>query len=398
MAINRRKDRAGKIIGYQAIVSIRDPSTGRTVRRSVGTFLRRKDADLAERKAKIAIENGTFDLDPLEPQLPLTVREATDLWFETRKQRIQPNSATSYKSAIVNHVLPAFGDIRITELTRDDVQRQVNRWRNAGMGVRLLHLCMMVLRASLARQVMNGVIPSNPADGIDKPSARIRKEVMVWTEEEAGRFLADAEEDRMAPFWFLTLLEGMRRGEALGLRWRDLYWSDDGTSCVARISQTIVPDLAHGGAALVQDRAKTRGSQRAVMLTTPTIEILKAHRDRQRLERPVLGDVRRANDLIVTTTIGTPVTPSTVKRSLNALMDKAGVPHVTTHGLRHMAATVMLKAGVSPALVALKLGYSDIGTTVDLYGHLAINDQSAANAALEAAAARGRPLKTGTEA
>ena len=398
MAINRRKDRAGKIIGYQAIVSIRDPSTGRTVRRSVGTFLRRKDADLAERKAKIAIENGTFDLDPLEPQLPLTVREATDLWFETRKQRIQPNSATSYKSAIVNHVLPAFGDIRITELTRDDVQRQVIRWRNAGMGVRLLHLCMMVLRASLARQVMNGVIPSNPADGIDKPSARIRKEVMVWTEEEAGRFLADAEEDRMAPFWFLTLLEGMRRGEALGLRWRDLHWSDDGTSCVARISQTIVPDLAHGGAALVQDRAKTRGSQRAVMLTTPTIEILKAHRDRQRLERPVLGDVRRANDLIVTTTIGTPVTPSTVKRSLNALMDKAGVPHVTTHGLRHMAATVMLKAGVSPALVGLKLGHSDIGTTVDLYGHLAINDQSAANAALEAAAARGRPLKTGTEA
>jgi site-specific recombinase XerD len=60
-----------------------------------------------------------------------------------------------------------------------------------------------------------------------------------------------------------------------------------------------------------------------------------------------------------------------------------------------MAATVMLKAGVSPALVALKLGHADIGTTVDRYGHLTVTDQRDANAALEAAAARGR--RTGTD-
>jgi len=172
MAINRRKDRTGKFTGYQVVVSVRDPLTGRTVRRSVGTFLRRKDADLAERKAKIAIGNGTFELHPSEPELPLTVREATDIWFDTRKQRIQPNSATGYKSAIDNHVLPAFGDIRIAGLTRDDVQRQVNLWRNAGMGVRLLHLCVMVLRASLARQVTNGAIPTGwPSPAAGRPAA-----------------------------------------------------------------------------------------------------------------------------------------------------------------------------------------------------------------------------------
>jgi integrase len=254
----------------------------------------------------------------------------------------------------------------------------------------------MVLRASLARQVKNGTIPANVADGIEKPSARTRKAFTIWTEEEAGRFLAVAEVDRLAPFWFLALIEGMRRGEALGLRWRDLHWSDDETSCVAQISQTVVPDLAHGGRALIQERAKTRSSQRPVMLTAPTIAVLKSHRDRQRFERQALADVWSADDLIVTTTIGSVVNPTTVKRSLNALVEKAGIPSVTTHGLRHMVATVILRAGLSPALVALKLGHSDIGTTVDRYGHLTANDQSAANAAIEAAAARGRVFKTGT--
>lgn len=392
MAINRRKDRNGKIIGYQVVVSVREPGTGRIVRRSVGTFLRRKDADIAERQAKIAIQTGTFDLSPSEPRVPGTVRDAVDVWFETKRHAIQANSATGYRSAIEKHVVPALGTVPVTDLTRDDVQRQVNAWRSAGMGARLLHRCIMVLRAALARQVASGVIAANPAEGIEKPSARTRKEFVVWSDEEAQRFRAVAEQDRLAPFWFLTLQEGMRRGEALGLRWSDLHWSEDGSTCVARISQTIVPDLEHGGAALVQDRAKTRGSQRAVMLTSTTIGILKAHRDRQRFERQALGEAWSAGDLIVTTTVGTPVTPSSVKRSLNTLIKQAGVPPTTTHGLRHMAATVMLKEGVSPALVALKLGHSDIGTTVDRYGHLAVHDQAAANAALEAAAARGKSL------
>ncbi len=396
MAINKRKDRTGKFAGYQVVMSVRDPRTGKSVRRSMGTFLRRKDADLAEHKAKIAIQNGTFQLYPPEPSQALTVHEAVDVWFETKAQSIQPNSAAGYKSAIGKHVLPAFGHIAVAGLTRDDVQRQVNRWRSEGMGVRLLHRCVMVLRASLARQVANGKISSNPADGVEKPSARTRNEFVVWSDEEAQRFRLIAEEDRLAPFWFLTLQEGMRRGEALGLRWRDLQWSDDGSSCVARISQTIVPDLANGGAALVQDRAKTRGSQRAVLLTPTTTSVLRAHRDRQRFERQTLGQAWSAGDLIVTTTIGTPVTPSSVKRSLNSVIDKAGVPHSTTHGLRHMAATVMLKHGVSPALVALKLGHSAIGTTVDLYGHLAVSDQRAANVALEHAADRGRTAEAGT--
>jgi integrase len=126
------------------------------------------------------------------------------------------------------------------------------------------------------------------------------------------------------------------------------------------------------------------------MLTASTVAVLKRHRERQRVERQTVSEVWGDHDLIVTTTIGTPITPSSVKRSLRVLIDRAGVPHVSTHGLRHMAATLMLRAGTSPALVALKLGHTDIGTTVDAYGHLAVNDQRAVNAVMDAVAARVR--------
>lgn len=399
MAINKRKNAQGRIVGYTVVLAVPDPTTGKTARRSIGTYLRRRDADAAERKARIEIQNGTFEIEPPTPAKMVTVADAVDIWFQTKRQNVQPNSATGYESAIRLHVIPAFGSVPVTELTHDAIQMRVNAWREAGMGARLLHRCLMILRAALARQVKTGAILHNPALEIEKPSARERKELTIWTDRQIGAFLDAAEAHRLAPFWFLTLMEGLRRGEALGLRWRDLQWSDDETTCIARISQTVVPDLANGGAALVQDRAKTRSSRRAVMLAAGTIRVLKAHRDRQTFERQRLADVWSAGDLIITTTIGTVANPTTVKRDLAGLI--AGVvvtgesgpeplPRITTHGLRHVAATTMLRAGVSPAVVAQKLGHSDIGTTVDRYGHLGVTDQTAANAAMEAAAGRER--------
>lgn len=370
-------------------------------RQNIGTYPTEVKAKRAEREARNQIDRGTF-IPPTElrkqaapepdelPRIP-TVADAVTLWLDTKRNTLQPNTVTIYQSAIRLHILPALAERDIRELTHDDVQRQVNAWRDSGMGARLLGRCVVLLKSALERQVRAGVIPHNPVSGVEKPSARTRKPMTIWDHQQIDAFLNVAmHDDRYAPLWALTLLEGMRRGEALGLRWRDLHWNADETECVATITQTVVADLVKGGAALMQDRAKTKSSRRSVQLTPTTIEILKAHRDRQRFERQRLADLWGAHDLIVTTGIGTPVTPSTIKRNQRALMTAAGVPAITTHGLRHQAATIMLRAGVSPALVAQKLGHSDISTTVDLYGHLTVSDQTAANAAIEAMVAKGK--------
>jgi integrase len=365
---------------------------------TVGTYRTEREAKRAEREARNEIDRGAFmpvwrkdakryaPKTIAEPVRQTTVSEAVLVWLETKRNSLQPNSYTGYESAIRLHILPALGGYDYGSLTHDDVQRQVNDWRNSGMGARLLNRCVNILSASLKREVRLGRIPYSPVEGIEKPSARSRRQFTVWSSSQIDAFLKEAErDDQYASFWFLTLLEGMRRGEALGLRWQDLHWNEDESECSATIVQTLVPNLADGGAAMIQPRAKTRSSQRSVRLTAPTVAVLKAHRDRQRFERQRLSENWQDHDLIVTTTIGTPVTPSTIKRNRRNLVNRAGVPHITTHGLRHQAATIMLRAGVSPALVAQKLGHTDIGTTVDLYGHLSASDQVAANAALEAA-------------
>ena len=392
MAISKRKDRAGRVTGYQVTVQVPDPTAGRKRRVVVGTYLRRREADAAERKAKIEIGAGTFQLEAPAPVLVVTVAAACELWFETKSLTLRPNTINGYEIAMRHHLLPELGERDVATLTHDDVQALVNRWHAEGKGAQTVSRAVMILRGALDRQVRAGVIAANPAAGVVKPSPKGRKDLATWTDEETGRFLIAAEADRLAPFWFLTLLEGLRRGEALGLRWSDLRWSDDESTCVATISRTVVPDLSNGGATLVQEgQAKTRASRRSVLLTRETARVLKAHRDRQLFERQMLGEATwSAGDAILATRAGTIPNPTSVKTRLRQLLAAAGVPTVTTHQLRHIAATRMLRAGVSPALVAQKLGHADISTTTGTYGHLIAEDQGAANQAIEQAIERAR--------
>jgi integrase len=139
---------------------------------------------------------------------------------------------------------------------------------------------------------------------------------------------------------------------------------------------------------LVQARAKTKGSQRTIALTTATVEALKRQRDRQTFQRQAAGEAWANLDLIVCDELGGPIRPDSVDRHRDAVIAEAGVPPLTTHQLRHGAAARMLKAGVPIAVVAEKLGHQDVSLTYSTYGHLSHEDQTAANDAITAFLAR----------
>jgi len=311
------------------------------------------------------------------------VAEAVRGWLAGRKATVTVNTYSQYESAFRLHLNEALGNRDIADLTRADVKAALRKWQEAGMGAQLQNRTMLVLRCALDEAVEDGILAANPAAGIPLPTPKKRRDIPHWTASHLGAFLAEGERDQLGVFWFLTALEGMRRAEGLGLRWCDRHWTDDETACRATIVQTVVPDMADGGAPLVQPRAKTRGSQRTVTLTMPTLEALKRHRDRQAFQRQAAGDAWCDLDLIVTNEIGEAVRPDSVAGHRRALMARAGVPQVRTHDLRHLAATTMLRGGISPALVAAKIGHSDISLTVGTYGHLVPQDQAQANAAIE---------------
>lgn len=397
-------DKVGKpkrrVIGYTVVAVVPNPAGGRGTRHTVGTFRLKDDADNAERKAKDQIQAGTFQpraTEPPEPVAVLTVAGLVDSWFEGHKTKVQPNTANQYESVIRLHLLPALGALPVADLTRATIKQQLRTWEAAGLGAQLQSQALTMLKSALADAVDDEVIPLNVAVGIDRPSTKKKIKIPRWKPQQLAAFLAEAEHDQLFPFWYFTVLEGMRRGEALGLRWSDLEWPEDETGATAEITQTLIPDLDNGGKARIQQRAKTDESERKILFSAPTVAALKRHRDRQAFQRQKFADVWGDHDLIVTTEIGDAVNPSMVKTNRVRLMAKAGVPPTTTHGLRHLAITTMLSAGTSPALVSSKVGHKSSAFTTDRYGHIKGEDQGPANAALEAFLARATDKPTGTE-
>lgn len=383
MAVNKRTTKDGKST-YTVQVMIPNPAGGRGTRHTVGTYRTMKQARVAERKAQDGIAAGTFTVEPPPAPRVWTVAQVVSGWLAGRKPHVSSNTISTYESAYRLHLEGAIGGRDVTTMTRADVKELVRGWEGAGMGAQLQNRSILVLRCALDEAVEDGILTANPATGVRLPSPKKRRDLPVWTSAHLRAFLTSADDDQLGVFWYLTVLEGFRRGEGLGLRWGDLHWSADESSCTATIVQTTVAEMANGGAALVQGRAKTRGSQRTVTLTTATVDALKRHRDRQAFERRKLVDVWGTHDLIVTNEIGGVVRPDAVSRHRVVVMAAAGVPIIGTHDLRHLAATTMLRAGISPAIVAAKIGHTDISLTVGTYGHLVPEDQAEANAAVEA--------------
>lgn len=391
MTVEKRTLKDGKT-AYTVRVSVPNPDGKGSRRYTVGSYRTRKLAESAERKAKDSIAAGTFTTSPPEPPKVTTIRDIVTSWLIGKRATVTPNTHAQYQAVADLHLFPAIGDRDVSTLTRSDVRDLVREWQTRErFGPQLQHRCMLVLRGALDEAVDDGLIAFNPSDRVKLPSPKKRRDVRQWTPEQLRTFLEHADRDRLAPLWYLLVLEGMRRGEALGLRWRDVTFTGEGNG-VATILQTVTALQGSGGKVAIQDRAKTRGSQRTVQLTGATVAALKAHRDRQ-----TFAGTPNPHDLVFTNAVGGPIDPNAVDTYRDIVLTAAGLkgeglPAVTTHDLRHMAATMMLRAGVSPAIVAAKLGHADASITTSVYGHLTTSDQQAATDAVESFLERGRKV------
>lgn len=381
------KERA---IGWQVTIRRVDPATGERKRVIVGSYRLKKEAERAEAEALRSRDRGEL-VDPSK----ITVGELLDDWLGSKRGAISDNSIADYRSAITLHLKPAIGHVRVQALTADTVQRMYNGWRDAErpLGERLIGRCHSVLHQALAQAVKRHTVVANVLDAVEKPKIG-RTTVATWTPDQVRTFLATAqarpvlgrggdtgrrEPDDLHPLWHLLVLEGMRRGEALGLRWKDV----DLDTGKASIQQTVAPDKNAHGAAVILPRTKTASGTRSVRLTSTTVDALREHRRRQ-LERRLAAAEWDDNDLIVCTRTGRPVNPNNVSRSFAALVKASGLPPIRVHDLRHTSATLLLRAGEHPKVVSERLGHADVSITLGLYSHVTPDLQDAAAAKLDA--------------
>jgi integrase len=204
--------------------------------------------------------------------------------------------------------------------------------------------------------VRRGLIDRNPAETVELP-VPARPELVVWTAGQLGEFLGGVVDDDLYPVFLLLALCGLRRGEAVGLRWRDV----DLDTGVLKIRQQFVAVGSH----IVIGEPKSKAGHRTIALDAATVQLLRCHRAAQTRQREQLGGVDTG--LVFTQPNGTALDPTYVSRHFDRLVAASGLPRIRLHDLRHSSASIGLASGESLLEVSRRLGHSSIAITADIY-------------------------------
>jgi integrase len=174
----------------------------------------------------------------------------------------------------------------------------------------------------------------------------------------------------------LAITTGMRQGELLGLKWRDVDLEGNGLHVRATLQK-----IEEG---FIFTPPKTLRSRRRVALTATAVESVKRHRAQQARERLALGPAWQDHDLVFPDATGGPMEGRYLLRHyFRPLLRRAGLPPIRFHDLQHTTATLLLAQGIHPKVVSEMLGHTTIGITLDTYSHVLPEMQREAATALD---------------
>lgn len=283
----------------------------------------------------------------------LTFGEWCDTWVGLVGPGLGARSLKTYEYTIATYLRPKLGRLRLVDVSEQHVAELVASWRRAGAADGAIRKRLGFLRMILGRAADAGHVARNVARLAKAPAYRRTRPTPPSTADVIAilRHLRDAESpDTIAVA--IAAGTGIRQGELLALRWRDVEWS------TSTLSITATADYATGK----RRRTKTKTSDRPVTMPPFVVELLAEHYAASPHTAP--------DDPIVATAHGTSVDPRNLLRRWHRACDELGLPRYRWHDLRHYAATTALNAGEPMQAVQALLGHSNIGMTVDTYGHL----------------------------
>ena len=362
----------------------KDPETGKRKQKAVSGFKTKKEAEKACAKLIMEIENGEY----IEESKATFSEFITDWLQLVAKPTLRPTTYAGYESAVHSRLLPTFGHRKLLDIKPVHVMRFYSSLLDEGITEEFIQYLNSILKNSFRTAVKWELLKQNIMDKVEPPS-RKRKQLRVWTLEEAISFLEAAKETR--PHFYMTYLlaifTGMRRGEILALRWKDCML-DEGKISVNK-SLSFVK-----GQGIVCQETKTGSSNRVISISDMVVEELRKHRLQQQKMKLMLGEAYQDTDYVIAKETGKPVNPNYIFNHFKKLLGKVDVPPIRFHDLRHTHATIMLKLGEHPKVVSERLGHSSIQMTMNVYSHVTIDMQKESSDRFEQAfqAAKKKPM------
>ena len=296
----------------------------------------------------------------------LTVATYLDRWLEDSvRGTVRESTFSRDKYLVTNHVVPVLGRVKLKNLNAMHLQRLYRDRLDFGLSGSTVQKIHHVLHKALSEAKRLRLIPHhNPASDVKAPRAST-KEMHPLSAQEARLLLEAARGDRLEALYVLAVHTGMRRGELLALRWEDV----DLDAATVRVRRTLT--RVDNGRRLAFGEPKTKKSRRTVRLTPQGVEALRSHRARQAEERLRVGSLYEDQGLVFVGQGGGPINPSNLRqRSFKTLLERAGLPRICFHDLRHTCASLLFQKNVHPKFVQELLGHASVAITLDTYSHM----------------------------
>ncbi|MGR5995474.1 tyrosine-type recombinase/integrase [Bacillus cereus] len=317
-------------------------------------FKTKKEAREAE--AKMLIEKETNS--------NLTFAQVADSYFDWYCQRRKQSSINTIKAILENHLLEKFGKSKINNITAKHIMIYQNEiiHKYSAVYLKKIHT---VLSSIFNFAIKFYGLTSNPARIAGNFEKESNKRLNFWEFDEFKQFIHVVDDLLYQAFFTTLYYSGARTGELLALTWADINFEEKSID----INKTNYNRQI--------TKPKTKASNRIIMLPSLVIDLLKTLKEHATLRAPI------KNDYIVFGEFYKSIATATLHKRFAKYVVASGIPKILLHEFRHSHASYLINRGVSPLVVAQRLGHSDVSTTLNTYSHLYPSKQAEVVAFME---------------
>lgn len=291
----------------------------------------------------------------------VTVGEYLDRWMlEVVKYQVRESTFDTQTYIIEKHIKPALGEILLIKLTPSHLQNLLSKKIEDDYSRRTVKYIQTITKQMLDQAKKWGLVGVNIAELVTCPKAE-KKPFESLSQNQVNGFLLALKDDPLYPLYVTILSTGLRRGEALGLKWENVDLVE-GVVSVKGIITSLKGKTVWG-------EPKTASSRRVIGLPEFAKMVLIDHKIKQTVE----------SEFVFCTSKGTPYSPRNILRHFKKMAGIAGLPPETTiHSLRHFFTSYALSQNVPVGDVQAILGHTDAKFTLSVYNHLMEGAQVAA--------------------
>lgn len=302
-------------------------------------FLTKKEALDHEAEMRLKLSNPGFE--PIKAaDAKRTVQEYLEEWVEIHgKANLRPSTYAGYKCHIKNHIVPYIGQVPLKKVTPAMIDNMLQQLSAKGLSTSTCRYAQRILSVAFEAARKYRYIETNPARDILTKFGKDAKTPDPYTIEQMQHLMALGAGNEWEMIFVLSGLYGLRRNEALGLRWSNVDLANRRFSVVEQLPFKIPPKTT-----TITEMAPTKSQDRVLPITEVTLPFFikqKQLQDKQKELAELSGQPYYDNDLVIAKADGSPERPDRITNNFGQFLRHKEMPHIRFHDLRHSAATNM---------------------------------------------------------